>query len=221
VTPLGWGLLAAAAVAAVIDWWAVARETPRTRSVERVAKPATLLALIVLALVTPAHTPAVQPWLVAALVLGLAGDVLLLPPGRLAGGLVAFLFGHVAYLVAFLALPLGDWGAAAGAVAGFAVIAFVGRDIVGAARPSGLHLAVGVYLTAICVMASVATATLAPALIVGAWLFVASDALLGWGEFVVASRSMGRSRGGPRLRLGVIVTYHLAQGLLAIGLLAA
>jgi uncharacterized membrane protein YhhN len=189
--------------------------------VERVAKPATLIALVALAVVTPARTPAVQPWLVAALVLGLLGDVLLLPPGRLAGGLAAFLLGHVAYLVAFLALPLGSWGAAGGAVAGFAVIAFVGREIVQAARPSGLHVAVGCYLAAICVMAMVATATLVPALIVGAWLFVSSDAMLGWGEFVVAGRSEGRSRGGPRLRLGVIVTYHLAQGLLAVGLLGA
>ncbi len=221
MTPLGWGLVAVAAVAAAVDWWAVWRQTSRARVVERVAKPATLLALVALALVVPARTPAVQPWLVAGLVLGLIGDVLLLPPGRLAGGLAAFLLGHLAYLVAFLALPLGNWGAAAGSVAGFAVITFVGREIVQAARPSGLHVAVGVYLVAICVMAMAATATLAPALIAGAWLFVASDAMLGWGEFVVGGRTDGRSRGGPRLRLGVIVTYHLAQVLLAVGLIAA
>jgi uncharacterized membrane protein YhhN len=221
VTPLGWGLLGVAALAAVIDWWAVWGETAWARAVERIAKPATLLALVALALVTPPRTPAVQPWLVVALVLGLLGDVLLLPPGRLTWGLVAFLLGHIAYLVAFIALPLVGWGAAAGAVAGFAVITFVGRQIVQAARPSGIHVAVGVYLTAICTMAMVATATLAPALIAGAWLFVASDAMLGWGEFVVAGETEGRSRGGPGLRLGVIVTYHLAQGLLAVGLLGA
>ncbi len=221
MSPLGWGLVAAAAVAAVVDWWAVWRETPRARVAERVAKPATLLALVVLALVVAPRTPGVQPWLVAGLVLGLIGDVLLLPPGRLAGGLVAFLLGHLAYLAAFLALPLAGWGAAAGAVAGFAVIAFVGRQIVQAARPSGMHVAVGVYLTVICVMAVAATATLVPALMVGAWLFVASDAMLGWGEFVVAGATPGRSRGGPGLRLGVIVTYHLAQALLAVGLLGA
>ena len=221
MTPLGWGLLAVAAIAALVDWWAVWRETPRALVVERVAKPGALLALVVLAIVVPVRTTAIQPWLVAALILGLVGDVLLLPPGRLTLGLVAFLLGHVAYLIAFLALPLSGWGAAAGAVVGFAVITFVGRDVVQAARPSGIHVAVGVYLTAICVMAMAATATLVPALIVGAWLFVASDAMLGWGEFVVASRSEGRSRGGPKLRLGVIITYHLAQGLLAVGLIGA
>lgn len=221
MAPLGWGLVAMAAVAAVVDWWAVWSETPRARLVERVAKPATLMALVALAVVTPPRTAAAQPWLVVGLMLGLVGDVLLLPPGRLAAGLVAFLLGHLAYLVAFLALPLSDSGAAAGAVAGFAVIAFVGRGIVQAARPSGLHLAVGVYLVAICVMAMIASATLVPAVVAGAWLFVASDAMLGWGEFVVGGATEGRSRGGPRLRLGVIVTYHIAQGLLAVGLLGA
>ena len=221
MTPLGGGLLAIGAVAGVVDWWAVWRESPATRSLERIAKPATLLALIVLALVVPARTPGVQPWLAAALVLGLIGDVLLLPPGRLAAGLVAFLLGHLAYLVAFLALPLAGWGAAAGVVAGLAMIGVVGGQIVRAARPSGLEVAACVYLTVICVMAVAATATLMPALIVGAWLFVASDAMLGWGEFVAAGATAGRSRGGPGLRLGVIVTYHVAQALLAVGLLGA
>ncbi|HEY5628724.1 MAG TPA: lysoplasmalogenase family protein [Candidatus Limnocylindrales bacterium] len=221
MTPLGWGLLAVAGGAAAVDWWAVWRETQRARAIERVAKPATLLALIAIALVVPARTTAVQPWLVAGLVLGLVGDVLLLPPGRLPAGLVAFLLGHLAYLVAFLALPLSGWGAASGAVVGFAVIAFVGRGIVQAARPSGLHVAVAVYLVAICAMAMTATATLVPALVAGAWLFVASDAMLGWGQFVAAGATEGRSRGDAGLRLGVIVTYHLAQGLLLVGLLSA
>ena len=101
------------------------------------------------------------------------------------------------------------------------MIGVVGGQIVRAARPSGLEVAACVYLTVICVMAVAATATLMPALIVGAWLFVASDAMLGWGEVVAAGATAGRSRGGPGLRLGVIVTYHVAQALLAVGLLGA
>ena len=54
--------------------------------------------------------------------------------------------------------------------------------------------------------------------VLGAWLFVASDAMLGWGEFVVGRLADGRSRGGPRLRLGVITTYHFAQVLLVLAL---
>lgn len=219
--PLPWGLLAVAAVAAAVDWWAVWRDTASARRVERAAKPAVLLALIVLAVVSPAATPAVHPWLVAALILGLVGDVLLLPPGVFAAGLAAFLLGQLAYLAAFVQLPLAVAGAAAAAAVALLLIALAGRRIVRAARPSQLHIAVGVYLAAICAMAIAATATGQPALVVGAWLFVASDTLLGWGEFVVAGATEGRSRGGPSLRLAVIVTYHVAQALLTVGLLTA
>lgn len=221
MSPLGWGLLAVAAVAAVVDWRAVWLETPRALIVERLAKPAVIVALIAVAVVTPARTPSVQPWLIAALVFGLVGDVLLLPPGRLVGGLVAFLLGHVAYLAAFLQLTLGGWGAALGALVALAVIVFVGRRIVTAARPAGLQLPVAVYLGAICLMLFVGTATLIPAVAAGAWLFVASDSMLGWGQFVISEGSGGPSRGGALLRLGVITTYHAAQALLTVGLLLA
>ena len=46
-------------------------------------------------------------------------------------------------------------------------------------------------------------------------------ALLGWGLLAVAGATAGRSRGGPGLRLGVIVTHRLAGALLAVGLVAA
>lgn len=221
MAPLGWGLLAVAAVAAAVDWWAVWRDTASARRVERGAKPAVLLALIAVAVVTPAATRAVQPWLVAALILGLVGDLLLLPPGVFAAGLAAFLLGQLAYLAAFVQLPASLVGAAAGVAVALVLIAAAGVRIVGAARRARLDLAVGVYLGAICAMAVGATATMLPALVVGAWLFVASDTMLGWGEFVVDGATAGRSRGGPRLRLAVIVTYHVAQALLTVGLLSA
>ncbi len=219
MTPLGWVLLGVAAGAAAVDWWAVWTATPRARAVERVAKPATLLALIAVAVVTPPAVPALRPWLVVALAASLAGDVLLLPPGRLAFGLVAFLGAHLAYTAAFLQLGGSDWATVAGSTAAFAVIAFVGRDIVQAARPAGLAMPVAAYLLVILLMAVTATRTLIPAAVLGAWLFVASDAMLGWGEFVAAATSDGAHRGGPRLRLGVITTYHAAQACLVVALL--
>jgi uncharacterized membrane protein YhhN len=218
VTPLGWALLALAAVAAVADWAAVWSGGPRARSVERVAKPAALLALIALAVVTPPAVPAVQAPLVAALAAGLVGDVLLLPPGRLVPGLVAFLVGHLAYIAAFALLP----GSPAWLVLGLAIAAVVGatvgRALVRAAARSGLAVPVAVYLVAISAMAVMATRTSIPAAILGAWLFVASDAMLGWGEFAEPPGE-GRARGGRRLRLGVITTYHLGQALLTLALL--
>jgi uncharacterized membrane protein YhhN len=187
--------------------------------VERVAKPVTLLALIAVAVVTPAASQSVRIPLIVALVAGLCGDVLLLPPGRLVPGLVAFLVGHLAYVVAFLSLP----GTIAWLLLGIAIAALVavtvGLRLVRAARPAGLHLPVGAYLLVISLMAVVATRTGILAAIVGAWLFVASDSMLGWAEFVVDKSADGRSRGGPRLRLGVITSYHAAQVLLVLALL--
>lgn len=220
MTPPVWALLAVAAGAAAFDWWAVWPASPRARAVERVAKPAVLLALLGGALVASPPTPSVQPWLIAALAASLVGDVLLLPPGRLPAGLSAFLLAHLAFLAAFLQLPTHAWGAAAGAVVSLAVIAAVGRRIVVAVGPPGLRVAVGLYLAAICTMATAATATLAPWAIAGAWLFVASDAQLGWAQFVDGEAG-GGGRGGRWRGLGVIATYHLAQACLVIALLGA
>jgi alkylglycerol monooxygenase len=221
VTPSGWVLLAIAAVAAAVDWWAVWAETPRARLAERVAKPTALLALIGVAVVARPATPSVEPWLLLALLGSLAGDVLLLPPGRLVPGLVAFLLAHVAYIAALSQLPSSPAGLALGVVVGLVVVASVGRRLVRAASRQGMGVPVAAYLGVISLMAVAATGTLLPTAALGAWLFVGSDSMLGWGEFVVAGGPDGRSRGGQRLRLAVIATYHLAQALLVVTLVTA
>ena len=92
MTPLVAALLAVAIVAAVADWAAVWAGGPRGRAVERIAKPAVIVALIAAAAVWPAEpgspAAAARPWLLLGLVASLAGDVLLLPPGRFVPGLV-------------------------------------------------------------------------------------------------------------------------------------
>jgi uncharacterized membrane protein YhhN len=219
VTPPGWALLAAAAGAALVDWWAVWAETPRARAVERIAKPAAPLALIGVALVTPTATPGIEPWLVLALIGSLAGDILLLPPGRLVPGLVAFLVGHLAYVVAFAMLPGSPAWLLLGVVVALVVAASIGRTLVRAAARRGLQVPVAAYLGVISLMAIAATRTGMLAACAGAWLFVSSDCLLGWAEFVVGGARDGRSRGSAGLRLGVISTYHSAQVLLLLALL--
>jgi uncharacterized membrane protein YhhN len=219
VTPPAWALLTVAAVAGVVDWWAVWAATPRARLIERIAKPAVVLALLGAVAAATFATPAVRSWLFAALAASLVGDVLLLPPARLLGGLAAFLVGHIAFLGAFLQLPTYPWGAAAGSVASFAVIAFIGRDIVRAVPPAALRIAVALYLVAICTMAALATATLLPLAIAGAWLFVASDTQLGRALFVVGDADGAPSRPARLRRLRVMVTYHAAQALLLLALL--
>src|SRR3972149_296559 len=108
--------LVAACLAAVIDWLAAARDDLRA---ERLVNPAVIVALIAAVLLAgPGVFPA-RALLVIALAASLAGDLLLLPPGRFTAGLAAFLVAHLAYLALFLLGPL-DAGAALGGGGGCA-----------------------------------------------------------------------------------------------------
>ncbi len=217
-----WAPLAVAAIAAVTNWVAVWTGGATGLAVERVAKPLVLVALIGAALVAPVPTAlaaSVRPWLVAGLVASLAGDILLLPPGRFVPGLVAFLAAHVAYLAAFLLVGGEVAWLIVGLLAGAVVLTTVGRVLLRAARAAGLGAPVAAYLAVITLMAVAATRTGEPAAVAGAWLFVASDALLGWGRF--REPPPGRPRSDGRvLRTGVMVTYHVAQGLILVALIA-
>ncbi|HET6209679.1 MAG TPA: lysoplasmalogenase family protein [Jatrophihabitans sp.] len=77
MTASGWEWLAVAAVLAVLDWITVA---VRARWLERWLKPATLGCLVVAAVLGRPHHAGVHGWLVAALVLGLLGDLALVLP---------------------------------------------------------------------------------------------------------------------------------------------
>jgi uncharacterized membrane protein YhhN len=161
---------------------------------------------------------AVRPLLVVGLAASLAGDLLLLPPGRFVPGLAAFLLAHIAYLAAFLQVGGEPAWLIVGLVAGAVVAATVGRLVLRAARAAGQGAPVTAYLAVITLMAVAATRTGEPAAIAGAWLFVTSDALLGWGRF--RERAPGpERRGGRVLRTTVMVTYHLAQGLIVLALI--
>jgi uncharacterized membrane protein YhhN len=225
VTPASWDSLwrfvvplAVAAGLAVVDWLAVWAAGPAGRRIERIAKPGVMVALIAAAGLAAPVTPearAAQPWLIAGLGASLAGDVLLLPPGRFMAGLAAFLLAHLAYLVAFLQLPGETAWLAAGVLVALVTVATVGRILVRAAARVGLGLPVAAYLVAICAMAVAATRTGGAVAIAGAWLFVASDALLGWGR--LREPRPGLERGGGRvLGTAVMVTYHAGQALIVL-----
>jgi uncharacterized membrane protein YhhN len=230
VTPSEWGAfwgltapLAIAATAAVVDWAAVWVGGATGRRVERIAKPAVIVALLAAALLAHAWTPeaqAARPWLVLGLIASLAGDVLLLPPGRFVPGLVAFLAAHLAYLVAFLQLPGEVPWLVIGIVGAAILVLTVGRVLVRAATRVGLAGPIAAYLGAITLMAVAATRTGEITAITGAWLFVASDAMLGWGRLRTPAPGMPRG-GGRALGTAVMVTYHLGQGLIVLALLGA
>jgi len=211
-----------AAVAAVVDWVAVAREDTR---LEYVAKPAVLALLTVAAAVLPStHTDLVDRrwWFVAALACCLVGDVLLMLPRDLfVPGLVAFLVGHVLFIVGLLQPPspagtppfaFSTTGLvvaslvalAYGAVPATLIFRALARDGGGA-----LIAPVAVYLVAILTMAVLAANVGVPAAAIGAALFVVSDTVLALGRFV---------RPLPHGDVVVHVTYHLAQLLLVLSL---
>lgn len=210
---MAWVALGVAGIAAVANWWSRWRVH---RPTERWSKPLTLVALIGVAIAIEPADPAVRWWFVAALVLSLAGDVFLLGDDRwFVAGLAAFLAGHVAYVVGFAVAGfdvVARWwliGVAAAGVA--AVVVLAGRRIVAgaAARDPALRAPVVAYLTVISVMLLAAAGAGNAWAVAGAALFVASDTILGWRQFV-ASR--------PWMPPAIMITYHLAQAALVASL---
>lgn len=215
----------------MVDWIAVARAA---RRVEYVFKPATMGALVAVALLLAPASAGERAWFVVALLFGLAGDVfLMLPEDRFIQGLAAFLVGHLAYVAgfataggracAFLANACAVGSPALVHLAAVAALTLgllalgaplLARLLGGARRAAlpGLVPAVALYSAVISAM--LASAVLSGSLVAaaGALLFYASDTLIGWTRFV------GPMRGG---RVAVIVTYHTGQALLVLSLVGA
>lgn len=202
-----------AAIAAIGNWWS---RITLDRRVEAVTKPVVTIAIAVLGLSLADDAPT------AAVVLGavgfvccLAGDVALLPAiDRFVIGLGAFLVGHVAFAAMFVVLGLDSWWGAIVALVVVVVLgATAGRRIVAAAGRS--HTAyttpVKAYLVVISLMAVAGWATGIGAAIIGSTLFVVSDSILGWRQFVAERRWMAPA---------VMMTYHGALLGLALSLAA-
>jgi uncharacterized membrane protein YhhN len=192
--------LIAAVVCAVVDWVAVAQQ--RT-TIEYLAKPATLGFLLLYAALGPQAS-----WLlIAALTLCLLGDVYLMLPDELfPAGLAAFLVGHLAYVADFDATPLARliWFIIVVA----ASIPLALRIIRKVPQPP-LRIAVGAYMAAISLMVGSAIASGSMIATAGALFFFASDAMIALNRFVSPFASA---------RVAIIVTYHIGQLLLVIGL---
>jgi uncharacterized membrane protein YhhN len=208
-------LLVVAALAAIVDWWAVARgRVP----VERWAKPLTMALLVGVAATAGDPPGDVRGWLVAGAVLGLVGDVALLGDGETAFmvGLGAFAAGHLAYAVAALSIGFDPMWALPGIGFMVALLAFrfASRTVPGARDHGGPVLAGAVVLYA-CVIAAMVISAWGSGLWlagVGAMSFAVSDWVLGHRRFV------GPLPGG---RLSVMVPYHVGQALLILGLATA
>jgi uncharacterized membrane protein YhhN len=159
-------------------------------------------------------------WIVVGLVLGAIGDVLLLWERAFLGGLVAFLLGHVAYVVAFATIEApGDWlfsatiaGIALPAVAGGIALGWLWPHLERSPEMKGPVIAyVAVITTMVIGAAAVFGAHGAPAatrqlILVGAILFFASDLAVARDRFV-ATGFVNRAWGLP--------AYYAAQLLIA------
>jgi uncharacterized membrane protein YhhN len=210
VNIFGWVLLAALGVAAVADWVSVVRGS---RSAEQLAKPAFTILLAALAWLLHAEQVPQGQWLLVGLALSLIGDVLLLSDSDLRSGLglLSFLLAHVAYLVALVRMPHSSpqwWGVAAVAVAlvlamAVVLVPLLRRDVVAGGPPTA-------YALVLALFAGSAWYTGHLLVGIGASLFLLSDALIAWTRFV---------RDLPEGRVAVMVTYHLAQALIVLGVL--
>jgi uncharacterized membrane protein YhhN len=208
-------LFALTVVVAVADWIAVGRRFFR---IEYLLKPLTLLLLI--AATATADLPDIKAWVLAALVFGLIGDVALMlstegsVDARFLLGLGSFLAGHVCYLAALARYGLGGWQLVAGVliVAGSAA-STLPRILIGVRRRAGNELTaiVGAYAAVLGAMAVLAIGTGSVLTAIGGVLFLASDTVIAWERFVKLIRN------GPVL---VIASYHLAQILIVLGLIA-
>ena len=197
---------------AVVDWYAVARGDRRT---ETWAKPATLVGLIVVALVLGAAGDTAGRWLLVALAFGLAGDVFLLEKSdsRFRLGLAAFLVGHLAFLLSFTSLGLDPQGWAWGALVVLGVCLLATRQVAPSTYLRGgyaLAVPVAVYTVVIGAMVIVGFDTGVALIAAGATVFAASDSILARDRFV---------RPRPWAPVAVMLTYHVGQALIVLGVL--
>jgi uncharacterized membrane protein YhhN len=209
MTFAAWVLLALAVPVAAANWWSRAHDDD---GLQKLTKPTVTGLLVAAAVLLEPANSGMRVWFVVALVLCLAGDVLLLPPERFVPGLAAFLFAHLAFGGGFVAGGLPQLR-----LAGFALVllpvpfALLGIQVIrGAVRTSPrLGKPVAFYLGAIGLMLALSIAHANPWGIAGAALFVVSDGILGWNKFV---------RPLSWAPVAIMATYHGALAGLVLAL---
>lgn len=204
-------------------------QKPRNRLQVRLWKPlstALVISIAGLSFTQPMHVPLYSVLVLIGLTASLAGDWLLIDseeqPKRFVAGLTAFLFAHVAYILAFAyaqwarGMPF-DFGRAALAAA---LLFILGGVVYYYLRPSlgDLHQPVLLYMTMISLVVHQAVsgvqiggALLAqPALALGgALLFYMSDLMLALNKFVFGGEGENNS-------IWVLSTYYCAQLFIAL-----
>ena len=197
--------LGLALMMALANWWAVAIDA---LLLERMTKPAALLALIGVAATLVAEDDSRRRWFLVALVLSLAGDVFLMlkREDMFVFGLGSFLLAHLAYIVGFGLDGVWPW------IAGVAVLSIaIGTPVVRKVDRALLGPIVAYMIVISVMLAAAAGAELLAG--VGALAFYASDGLIAYNRFVFDE---------PRrwAAVAIMVLYHLGQAGLVLSLLA-
>jgi uncharacterized membrane protein YhhN len=197
----------ATALAALCNWYSRLKHLAR---VELVTKPLTTIGAIAIAALADGPRPATTAALVA-LVLCLIGDIALLHVvDQFVIGLAAFLLGHIAFVVMFAQRGFDRWTMAGAAVVGCALLlGTAALPIVRGASAKGMGIPVRAYLVVISTMCIAGWATGNWLIMLGSAAFIISDAILGWGVFVVER---------PWSNVAIMVTYHVAIVSLALSL---
>lgn len=203
--------LVIAAMMAVCDWVAVARES---LVLEYVSKPGATIAIFGIAASLDVPHGSSWVWLLTALGFCLLGDTfLMLPRDAFIPGLASFAVAQMTFTVSFATGETRGGRFIIGLVVVLPVALLLARRFITSIRRVGrleLVAPVAVYLTVISVMAVFAIAGGSAVAIAGAVLFMVSDSLIAESRFVKA-RSWHP--------VGIMVTYHLALVGLALGLL--
>lgn len=211
VTSLSSVFLAAAVVAAVLDWVAVARGSA---VLEYVSKPAATAAFLAVTATLDVSHDAPWGWRLAALALCILGDVfLMLPRDAFVPGLASFAVAQVLFAISFVTGETSGLRLLVGlVVVGTAAVVLAGRFVAGI-RQSGHAELVGpviAYMAVISAMTVGAVGSGSLLAVLGAAVFMVSDSLIAESRFVKPQ---------PWHPVGIMVTYHLALAGLVLGLL--
>ena len=203
--------LCLAALMAILDWAAVARDSA---VLEYVSKPSATAALLLTAATLDVSHDAPWAWRLAALAFCIAGDVfLMLPRDAFIPGLASFAVAQILFTVSFVTSDVNGVRLVIGLIIAIPVSGLLARRFVGAIKRSGhgeLVVPVVVYMIVISAMAVGSIGAGSVVAVAGAVLFMASDSLIAESRFVREQRWHD---------VGIMVTYHLALAGLVLGLL--
>lgn len=196
-----WCALTVVATAALL-----VAESRGSRAGVWVAKPLASTGFVAAAIAAGAWESRYGQCILAGLVLSWFGDVFLIPRGAaraFQAGLVSFLLGHVAYVVAFFARGVGFGSAALAAVVVLVVLVVVGRWLLPHVE-AGMKMPVRAYIVVISCMVVAATGTVGlhgdGRILLGAVMFYVSDLAVARQRFVV--QTLWNSRWGLPLYYG-------------------